>query len=95
VPVVTSARGGATEGIIPGVTGFAFPEGDVSALVDRLTKLLQDDVLATYMSASAIAFIADRFDIVQCTRALEDLYDALLREHAPPAGALAEVAPQP
>jgi glycosyltransferase involved in cell wall biosynthesis len=95
VPVVTSARGGATEGIIPGVTGFAFPEGDVSALVDRLTKLLQDDVLATYMSASAIAFIADRFDIAQCTRALEDLYDALLREHAPRANVLAEVAPQP
>ncbi len=91
VPVVTSARGGATEGILPGVTGFAFPEGDIAALGERLIKLLQDDTLATFMSASATAFIADRFDIVQCTRALEDLYDAQLREFAPAAGILAEV----
>jgi glycosyltransferase involved in cell wall biosynthesis len=93
VPVVTSARGGATEGILPGVSGFAFPEGDVAALGDRMAKLLQDDTLATFMSAAAMAFIADRFDIVHCTRALEDLYDAQLREYAPPAGILAEVGP--
>ncbi len=95
VPVVTSARGGATEGILPGVTGFAFPEGDVAALGEKLTRLLQDDLLATFMSASAVAFIADRFDIHHCTRALEDLYDALLREHAPATGMFAEVASQP
>ena len=91
VPVVTSARGGVTEGIIPGVTGFAFAEGDVAALSERLIKLLQDDALATSMSAAAIAFVADRFDIGHCTRGLEDLYDAQLREYAPPAGMLAAV----
>ena len=91
VPVVTSARGGVTEGIIPGVTGFAFAEGDVAALGERLIKLLRDDMLAMSMSAAAIAFIADRFDIGNCTRGLEDLYDTQLRECASPAGMLAEV----
>ncbi len=90
VPVVTSARGGVTEGIIPGITGFAFAEGDVATLGGRLLQLLRDDALATSMSAAAIAFIAERFDIGSCTRALEDLYDAQLRECTLPAGMLAE-----
>ena len=43
VPVVTSARGGAEEGICDGVTGFAFAEGDEFTLADRLTRILVDD----------------------------------------------------
>jgi glycosyltransferase involved in cell wall biosynthesis len=91
VPVVTSARGGVTEGIIPGITGFAFPEGDVATLGERLLQLLRDDTLAMSMSAAGIAFIAGRFDVHDCTRGLEDLYDAQVREGTQPAGMLAEV----
>ena len=90
VPVVTSARGGVTEGIIPGVTGFGFAEGDVAALGDRLLQLLRDDALATSMSVAAPQFIADKFDIAQCTRALEDLYDAQRGASALPIGRLDE-----
>jgi glycosyltransferase involved in cell wall biosynthesis len=90
VPVVTSARGGVTEGIIPGVTGFGFAEGDVVALGDRLLQLLRDDPLALSMSDAAPRFIAEKFDINQCTRALEDLYDAQRGACAQPIGTLDE-----
>jgi glycosyltransferase involved in cell wall biosynthesis len=90
VPVVTSARGGVTEGIIPGATGFAFAEGDATALGDRLIELLRDDALAAAMSTAGPRFIAEKFDIVSCTRGLEDLYDAQLRRSSAPTGVLAE-----
>jgi glycosyltransferase involved in cell wall biosynthesis len=77
VPVVTSARGGAEEGLSDGVTGFAFAEGDERALADRLTRILVDDDLATTMSAEATRFVAERFDLEHCTKALEMLYDNL------------------
>jgi glycosyltransferase involved in cell wall biosynthesis len=78
VPVVTSARGGATEGIQHGVTGFAFPEKNTAMLADYLTQLLQDTALATSMSEKAPPFIAEKFDLHRCTQALEDYYDRLL-----------------
>jgi glycosyltransferase involved in cell wall biosynthesis len=77
VPVVTSARGGATEGIAHGRTGFAFAEHDVAALTAALERVLSDDALADRMSAEAVAFARERFDIRFCTAALESLYDEL------------------
>jgi glycosyltransferase involved in cell wall biosynthesis len=77
VPAVTSARGGAEEGIIDGSTGFAFPERDVEALTARLLSVLSDDALALRMSCAAPQFVAARFDIRNCTRALESLYDSV------------------
>ena len=77
VPVVTSASGNA-EAVMDGVTGFCFPEQDIDALSARLTRLLCDDELALSMSAAGPKFIAERFDIRRCTRALEDLYQSLL-----------------
>jgi glucosyltransferase len=77
LPVVTSACGATTEGIIDGQTGFAFPERDVDLLSERLCRVLLDDDLATAMSAAAISHIAANFDIRDCTRKLEQLYDRL------------------
>lgn len=77
VPVVTSARGGAEEGVIDGKTGFAFAERDVDTLSDRLTRVLVDDDLALSMSEEARAFVRQRFDIQRCTRSLERLYDEI------------------
>jgi glycosyltransferase involved in cell wall biosynthesis len=77
VPVVTSARGGATEGIVDGVTGFAFPERDIDILSARLLRLLVDEELALSMSRAGPTFIAEKFDIRHCTRSLERLYDAM------------------
>jgi glycosyltransferase involved in cell wall biosynthesis len=75
VPVVTSARGGATEGIIDGKTGFAFAERDVEALAAHLVRLLTDDALAQAFSTAATSFAAQKFEIGRCTEALETLYD--------------------
>jgi glycosyltransferase involved in cell wall biosynthesis len=74
---VTSARGGAEEGVIDGKTGFGFAERDVDALSDRLTRVLIDDELALSMSEEARAFVKQRFDIQRCTRSLEQLYDEI------------------
>jgi glycosyltransferase involved in cell wall biosynthesis len=75
VPVVTSARGGAREGIINGQTGFAFAERDVPAMVDRLLQVLTDDALAARFSRAAPHFIAGVHDLHRCTAQLEALYD--------------------
>ncbi|GBQ28088.1 glycosyltransferase [Gluconacetobacter azotocaptans] len=77
VPVVTSARGGVTEGIVDGQTGYAFAEGDVDALADRLLAVLTDDALADRLGAAGSGFVRQQHDIRHCTDALEDLYDRL------------------
>lgn len=78
VPVVSSAIGGAEEGLLDGRTGFRVAEGDVDALSDRLARLLTDDNLAATMAAEGPLFVRSYFDIRQCTAALEDLYDAVV-----------------
>ena len=78
VPVVTSAIGGATEGIDEGVTGFAFTEGDMEALAARLVHLLTDDALALSMSLAGPRFISNKFDLVRGTKRLESLYDTMI-----------------
>ncbi len=83
VPVVTSARGGAEEGLIHGVTGHAFPEGDLEQLVERLAAWLVDDDLAATASAAASRFIEERFSLEICTRKLEGIYDCIARADTP------------
>jgi len=75
VPVVTSARGGATEGIEDGVTGYAFGERDVAGLTERLMALLTDDALAARFSEAGPPFIAENHDLYRQTAQLEALYD--------------------
>jgi glycosyltransferase involved in cell wall biosynthesis len=75
VPVITSASGGATEGILEGITGFAFDERDVLALADKLIYVLTNNLAAESMASAAPKFVAERFNIVRCTEALETLWD--------------------
>jgi glycosyltransferase involved in cell wall biosynthesis len=78
VPVVTSALGGASEGIREGITGFAFGERDVDGLATRLIQLLVDDALAHALSIAGPRFVSEHFNLSHCTAALESLYDAAL-----------------
>jgi colanic acid/amylovoran biosynthesis glycosyltransferase len=78
VPVVTSARGGAEEGIADGETGYAFPEENTISLADRLVAILTDDLLANNLGEYAPRFVANRFDIRSCTKALEAFYDKIV-----------------
>lgn len=77
VPVVTSARGGGEEGLINGVTGDVFREGDLDAAVNLLARWLVDEDRATAASVAARQFVQQRFDIVQCTAMLENAYDSM------------------
>jgi glycosyltransferase involved in cell wall biosynthesis len=79
-PVVTSARGGATEGIVDGETGLAFAEGDADALAGHLRRLLRDDAMADAFAAAGPEHIARHFDIRNCSRRLERIYDRIV-EH--------------
>jgi glycosyltransferase involved in cell wall biosynthesis len=73
VPVITSARGGATEGLQAGETGLAFAEGDV----DMLSNLLNNAIHGSYgfISERVRQFVTTRFDIKQTTKSLEMAYD--------------------
>jgi glycosyltransferase involved in cell wall biosynthesis len=77
VPVVTSALGGATEGLLCGRTGSAIAEGAVPQLADRLSGWLSDDDSAMRASLEARQFVVGAFDIRRCTQHLETVYDSL------------------
>lgn len=76
VPVVTSARGGASEGLLPDRTGHAIPEGDVAQLAVRLIQWLTSDVQAEAASTAASRFARDEFDIRRCATQLERIYES-------------------
>lgn len=81
VPVISSALGGATEGLKEGETGFAFPEADV----DRLTYLL-GRALRTHpqdISERTRQFVVRGFDIQRTTKSLELAYDDASRSGDP------------
>ncbi len=77
-PVVTSAKGGADEGIEDGVTGYAVEERDVEAIADRVSRILGSESLRMAMSIAARERVVERFDIRACTRSLEDRYEQIL-----------------
>lgn len=79
VPAITSAGAGGSEALLHGVTGFSFRERDVDTLYEQLRLLLTDDRLAASMSQAAPKFVAERFELRDCTRKLEQLYDSLVR----------------
>jgi len=78
LPVVTSAQGGTTEGIIDGVTGAAFPQRDVRALAEALMRFLDDDGLWTSASLNAVKFSKEKLDISQHSERLEAYYDEII-----------------
>jgi glucosyltransferase len=77
LPVVTSAFGGAEEGILDGKTGYRVAERDVAALSSRLARILSDDDTAMMMSSQTRAFVASRFDLSVLTGGLEAYYDEI------------------
>lgn len=78
LPVVTSASGGATEGVVDGVTGYSIREKDVEAMSERLMEILCNNELATAMGGAARRFVEANFSLLQCSARLEDQYSAAL-----------------
>ncbi|MBI4240128.1 MAG: glycosyltransferase [Candidatus Rokubacteria bacterium] len=52
-PVIASRVGGLTTTVVDGVTGYLVPEGDSALLVDRVTRLLEDDSLRARLGREA------------------------------------------
>lgn len=64
VPVVASASGGFGETVSDGHTGLLFPNGDESALVERLLRIVRREVFASHAIApELVAATADRHAI--------------------------------
>lgn len=82
VPVVTSALGGAREGLLEGRTGHAFAPGDDASLAAHLVRMLSDPAGLDAMSSAARRFVCENFELRQRTAALEEHYDRLAREQA-------------
>ncbi|MET4023740.1 glycosyltransferase [Bradyrhizobium sp. S3.2.12] len=76
VPVVTSARGGAAEGVRDSVTGYSFPERDVRALAARLSSLLKEEKVLQQMAERGPPYVAEKFNLSHCAKRLEALYDS-------------------
>lgn len=75
VPVVTSAQGGAKEGILERVTGHAFGEGDIPAMIQGLLAYLNNGNNLVRASAAARRYVQARFDLCACSAKLENIYD--------------------
>ncbi|WP_136808438.1 glycosyltransferase [Desulfosediminicola flagellatus] len=74
VPVVSSARGGSEEGIVQGITGFKFQEGNVGEMSLALQTILSDDKIAHHMSLAARSFVQKKFCLQKCTHYLDSRY---------------------
>lgn len=60
LPVVAPARGGVTDTVIPGETGFLFTPGDADELADRAVELADDAGLRRALGARARATAEER-----------------------------------
>jgi glycosyltransferase involved in cell wall biosynthesis len=61
VPVIALGRGGATETVIPGETGFRFDEPSLQGILDALDKFQDFSFNKTTIRANALKFSRDSF----------------------------------
>ncbi len=78
VPVVAFDNGPARGAVAAGRTGILVTERDTAALTLAIRLLLTDADLRERMSAAAMHHVADRFNIVDRTAVLEDIYDEMV-----------------
>jgi len=57
-PVVASDSPGLKESVVDGKTGFLVPHGDIPALAEKLTRVLEDDALAASMAEEGVRWAA-------------------------------------
>ena len=67
-PVVASRVGGLPEVVEDGETGFLVPPGDVAALRERISRLLDDPALASRMGARARDRVLARWTWARCAQ---------------------------
>ncbi len=75
VPVVATAVGGIPDVIEHEVTGILVLPGDVDALADSLTNLLQNPTLRTDIASTALRTVAPRYDMPAWEQAYVEVFD--------------------
>jgi len=82
-PVIASDLGGTREIVVPGVSGFLVPPGDVGELVDALRRLLVAGVGGrAAMGARGRAYVLANFTLARMTGDTVALYRELLAQHS-------------
>jgi glycosyltransferase involved in cell wall biosynthesis len=77
--IVASAVDGCRELLEDGVTGLLVPARDAQALARALLRVLGDDALRASL-AEAAHRASSRYDVGDCVRRMEALYEELLAE---------------
>ena len=80
-PVIASQVGGLAFLVRDGETGFTVPEGDPSALCDKLTMLLSDSKLREQMGHCAAEYAQD-YDWNKIAAQIADVYGELTRKNS-------------
>jgi glycosyltransferase involved in cell wall biosynthesis len=83
LPVIASEGSGASEGIVPGVTGLLVPPRDVDALTDALRRLLGNRELRRTMGAAARHHVLQEADSRRCIRKMAGFYAEVAAGSAP------------
>jgi len=78
-PVVSTDRGGPSETMRDGETGYLIPPGDPAALADRVTRLLRDPELRARMGRAGRARVLEHFSDRAMVAAYTALFEKLLR----------------
>jgi len=76
-PAIVTAVGGCPEVVKDGETGFVVPVGDVDALVERITYLLNDKEMSERMGCIGRIDMVERYDRVMLMNMLKAVYEQL------------------
>ena len=77
-PVVSTNRGGPSETVLDGETGFLVPPGDPAAMAERVLQLLRDPALRQRMGAAGRKHVLRNFTAAACARHFETTLDRVL-----------------
>jgi colanic acid/amylovoran biosynthesis glycosyltransferase len=83
-PVVGFTHGGVVEAVEHGASGLLVPEGDIEGLSRATGSVLDNSAEWDRLSSLARERAVREFDIRQCTRRLECLYEEVLGTHGGP-----------
>jgi glycosyltransferase involved in cell wall biosynthesis len=81
LPVVAQSTAGVPEVVRDGVTGILTPEGNVAALAEGISLLLEDDERRREMGTAAFRFVRDERSLPAASRRLEAILRQYLGEH--------------
>lgn len=80
LPVVSTPVGGIPEVVLEGETGFLVEPGDVRAIAQKTTLVLQDESLRQEMGNNARKLAKAKFESGQILQQLYEIYDNLLAD---------------